>query len=109
MTIEDYLRTMEATFSPVRARGRRAVLQYHFTGSREGDCYAVVEDGTLRVALGEHPAPTAAVVTDFDLWMRILSYEEDALLAYEDGKYTVTGDVETLMDADVWFVRRVPR
>ena len=109
MTIEGYLRTMEDTFSAARAQGRCAVLQYHFTGSQEGACYAMIEDGALRVARGTHPAPTAAVSADFDLWMRILAYEEDGLLAYQDGKYTVTGDVETLMDSDAWFVRRVPR
>lgn len=109
MTIEGYLRTMEATFSPARSRGRCAVLQYHFTGAQEGACYAVIEDGTLRVAHGTHPAPTAAVSVDFDLWMRILSYGEDGLLAYQAGKYAVAGDVATLMDSDAWFVRRVPR
>lgn len=109
MTIEAYLRTMQATFSPERARGRHAVLQYYFTGSQEGACYAVVEDGTLRVGQGEHPAPTAAISADFDLWMRILAYEEDGLLSYQDGKYTVTGDVETLMESDAWFVRPVAR
>ncbi len=109
MTIEGYLQAMQATFSPERALGRHAVLQYHFTGSQVGACYAVVADGVLHTGLGEHASPTAAVTVDFDLWMRILAYEEDALLAYEDGKYTVTGDMEALMDSDAWFVRPVPR
>lgn len=105
MTIEGYLRTMQDTFCPERALGRNAVLQYHFTGSQVGACYAVVADGTLQIGLGEHASPTATVTADFDLWMRILAYEEDGLLAYQNGNYTVSGDMETLMDSDAWFVR----
>jgi hypothetical protein len=103
--IEEYLAAMQAAFLPEKARGAHAVLQYHFTGSQSGGCYAVIEDGTLRVGRGTHPAPTAAVTVDFDLWMRILSYEVDGLLAAEDGLYTATGDLETLMISDTWFRR----
>ena len=105
MSIEGYLRAMQATFVPEKARGRRAVLQYTFTGCLQGACHAVIEDGTITTCLGPHPAPTAAVTCDFDLWMRILAYEEDGLLAYQAGRYTVEGDFETLMESDTWFAR----
>jgi hypothetical protein len=107
MTLEGYLRALEATFSPERARGKRVVLQYVFTGRQEGDCFAIVEDGTIAVALGRHPAPTATVTSDFDLWRRVMAYHEDALLAYQAGQFQVAGDVEALMEADAWFVRPV--
>lgn len=105
ITIDDYLRSMEKTFAPERARGKHAVLQYVFSGSQTGACYAVIDDGHLSVAHGQHPAPTATVCCDFGLFLRMLSYEEDALLAYEDGKYRIEGDIETLMESDTWFVR----
>src|SRR5689334_13431790 len=105
MTIDDYLRMMQATFSADRTQGKYAVLQYRFSGAQEGVCHAVVEHGTIRVCRGEHPAPTAEVRCDFQFWMRILAYQEEPLLAYQDGKYAVAGDLETLMDSDAWFVR----
>ena len=107
ITIDDYLLSMQTTFVPERARGRYAVLQYVFTGSQCGTCHAVVDDGTLAVARGTHPAPTATMYCDFDLFLRLLGYEEDALLAYQAGKFRVEGDVETLMESDTWFVRPV--
>lgn len=104
-TIDDYLAAMRAAFVPERARGAHAVLQYTFTGSQTGGCYAIVEDGTLEVARGIHPAPSATVTVDFDLWTRILTYEVDGLLAMEDGLYQAEGDLETLMVSDTWFRR----
>jgi hypothetical protein len=105
MTIEQYLNTMQASFSPELTRGKHAILQYHFVGSQAGSCYAIVEDGTLFVRMGVHPAPTSTVTTDFDLWMRVMSYQEDPLLAYQDGRYSVTGDIEMLLESDAWFPR----
>ena len=104
-TIDEYLAAMQATFLAERARGAHAVLQYTFTGSQTGGCYAIIEDGTLQVSRGTHPAPTATVTVDFDLWMRILAYEVDGLLAAEDGLYTASGDLEMLMISDTWFRR----
>ena len=106
MTIDDYLHSMQVTFSPERAHGKHAVLQYVFTGSQSGACHAVVDDSILTVARGEHPAPSVVVTVDFDLWMRILAYQEDGWLAYLAGKFNVTGDLELLMESDTWFVRR---
>lgn len=104
-TIDDYIKAMQASFVPEKARGAHAVLQYQFTGCQTGACYAIVEDGTLRVARGTHPAPTATVTVDFDLWMRILAYEVDGLLAVQDGQYQAEGDLETLIESDTWFRR----
>jgi len=104
-TIDELLITMRASFAPERAHGQVATIQYVFSGSDTGSCYAVIEDGTLQVARGEHPAPDVTVTCDFDLWLRILAHEEDGLMAWQEGKYTVAGSMETLMDADLWFAR----
>ncbi len=104
-TIESYLRSMERTFASERAQGKRAILQYTFTGRQQGVCHAIIQNGTLTVAMGPHPNPTASVTCDFDLWMRIMSYEVDGLLAYQDHLFDAEGDIETLLESDSWFVR----
>jgi putative sterol carrier protein len=104
-TIDDYMRATRQSFLPERARGRRATLQYHFSGRVADSCYAQIDDGVLLVARGTHPAPTATVRADFDLWIRILSYEVDGLMAFQAGAYQVEGDLETLMESDTWFRR----
>jgi hypothetical protein len=106
-TIESYLRSMERTFACERARGKRAILQYTFTGSQHGVCHAIVENGTLCVGMGPHNNPTVGVTADFDLWMRVTSYEVDGLLAYQEHLFEVEGDIETLLESDSWFVRPV--
>ena len=105
MTIDDYMGMLRGSFQPDRARHAHAVIQYEFSGRQAGVCHAVVDAGALQVACGPHPQPTATVRTDFDLWLRIVSYEEDALLLYQDGAYNIDGDVEALMVADSWFKR----
>ena len=104
-TIDDYMRLARQSFLPERARGRNAVLQYHFTGRVTESCYVQLEDGALLVAQGTHPHPTATVRVDFDLWLRILSYQVDGLMAYQAGEYQVEGDLETLIESDTWFHR----
>jgi putative sterol carrier protein len=104
-TIDEYMDAMRQAFVPAKAHRARAVLQYRFTGRESGACYAVVEDGTIAVARGTHPAPTATVTVNFDLWLRILAYEIDGLLAFQEGRFAVTGDIATLMISDTWFKR----
>lgn len=105
---QSYLSAMRATFDGERARGKRVTLQYIFTGAVEGACYATIADGELYVAEGRCPAhaiPDATVTVDFTLWQRMLAYREDMLLAYQAGRFTVEGDVETFMESDSWFRR----
>jgi putative sterol carrier protein len=104
-TIDDYMRLVRQSFLPERTRGRNAVLQYHFTGRVVDSCFARIEDGALLVAQGTHPHPTATVRVDFDLWLRILRYQVDGLMAYQAGEYQAEGDFETLMESDTWFSR----
>ena len=105
-TIDELLTSMQASFAPERARGQMATIQYVFSGRDTGSCYVVIADGALHAARGEHPAPDVTVTSDFELWLRILTHEEDGLMAWQEGKYTVAGSMETLMDSDLWFVKR---
>ena len=104
-SIDAYVEMLRATFSAERAANRAVVVQMQFSGRVAGSCYFSVEGGRLEAARGTHPSPTATVATDFDLWMRVVSYQEDALLAYQAGTFVVTGDVDTLLESDAWFVR----
>jgi putative sterol carrier protein len=103
MTIEEYLRRLERAFLPERAAGRSAIFQYEFSGRCVGTCHVVIHNGMLRAAMGPHLTPSAVIESDFDLWLRLVTYEEEPLLAYQRGAYKVSGDLELLMEADTWF------
>jgi putative sterol carrier protein len=96
---------LRAAFDAERVGETRATVQYLFTGAVTGACYASVADGALLVAEGRHPAPTVAVTTDFELWKQIIAYHHDPLMAYQEGLFTVEGDMETLLESDTWFRR----
>ena len=108
-TLESYMALARDSFDPERAAGRSASLQYNFTGAVTGACYIIIHDGALVVAEGHCAAPTATVTSDFDLWLRIISYDLDPLIAYQEGLFTVDGDLETLLESDAWFRRRPRR
>ena len=103
--LRGYMDALRASFDAERAAGRRAVLQYCFTGAVTGACYADIAEGALTVCEGNHPTPTATVHADFDLWLRVIAYHLDPLMAYQEGLFTVEGDVEALIETDTLFVR----
>lgn len=103
--LRGYMDALRASFDAERAAGRRAILQYCFTGAVAGDCYADIADGALTVCEGRHPTPTATVRADFDLWLRVIAYHLDPLMAYQEGLFTVEGDVDTLIETDTLFAR----
>jgi len=103
--LQEYMAALRASFDAGRAGEIRATVQYIFTGAVNGACYASVADGALEVGEGVHPAPTVAVTTDFALWIQIIAYHHDPLMAYQEGLFTVEGDMETLIESDTWFRR----
>ncbi|HEX8997380.1 MAG TPA: SCP2 sterol-binding domain-containing protein [Ktedonobacterales bacterium] len=103
--LPSYMQALRASFEAERARGRSVTLQYVFTGAVEGACHADIVDGALTVAEGRCASPTATITADFDLWLRVVAYHLDPLLAYQEGLYSIDGDIETLIEADSWFRR----
>ncbi|HZC04792.1 MAG TPA: hypothetical protein VE338_04055 [Ktedonobacterales bacterium] len=103
--LQGYMDALCASFDAGRSGGRDVTLQYVFSGSVTGACYAAIADENIRVSEGTCPAPTATVFTDFDLWLRIIAYHLDPLMAYQDGLYRVEGDIEALIESDALFRR----
>lgn len=102
-SIEDYLRVLKANFNADVAGNQSRVLQYEFSGRIQGVAHAAIEGGEIHVGQGPHPTPTVVVHADFDLWLQVISHDLDGLMAYQEGLFTVDGDVITLMDSDLWF------
>jgi putative sterol carrier protein len=102
-SIDDYLRVLKASFNPVVAGNCSRVLQYEFSGRVQGVAHVAIAEGEIHVGQGPHPSPTVVVHSDFDLWLRVISHDLDGLMAYQDGLFTIDGDVITLMDSDLWF------
>jgi hypothetical protein len=103
--LQGYMAALEASFDAERACSRPITVQYLFTGAVNGACHAVLANGALAVAEGIHPAPTVTVTSDFDLWNRIVTYEIDPLMAWQDGLYQAEGDLEALIELDACFRR----
>lgn len=103
--LQSYMDALRASFDTERAGDREMTVQYIFTGEVNGACYATIAHGAVLVAEGRHPAPTTAVTADFELWMRVIAYHIDPLMAYQEGLFSVEGDMEALLESDICFRR----
>lgn len=103
--LQGYMDALKSSFDAECACSRPITVQYRFTGAVNGACHAVVANGALVVAEGIHPAPTVSVTSDFDLWTRIVTYEIEPLMAWQDGLYQIEGDIEALIELDACFRR----
>lgn len=104
-SVREYVDALRGSFDPSRAVGQTATVQYIFTGAVTGACYMRVVDGALTVGEGQTPNPTVTVTSDFTTWMRVVNYDHDPLLAWQEGLYTVDGSMEQLIECDAWFPR----
>lgn len=105
-SVREYMDALRGSFDPSRAAGQSATVQYVFTGTVTGACYLRVTDGALTVGEGQASGPTVTVTSDFATWMRIVNYDHDPLMAWQEGLYTVEGDMEKLIECDAWFPRK---
>ncbi len=103
--LQGYMDALKSSFDAERACSRPVTVQYFFTGAINGACHVVMANGALTVAEGIHPAPTVSVTSDFDLWTRIVTYEIEPLMAWQEGLYQVDGDIEALIEIDACFRR----
>lgn len=103
--LQGYMDALKSSFDVECACSRPITVQYRFTGAVNGACHAVMANGALTVAEGIHPSPTVSVTSDFDLWTRIVTYEIEPLMAWQDGLYQIEGDIEALIELDACFRR----
>jgi multimeric flavodoxin WrbA len=102
-SIETFLAVMQAGFNPEKAGEGRMTMQYHFSGSVEGSCHFSIENGKFTAAAGQTADPDLTVETPFEVWMDILTGKADEAQSLMDGKYTVTGRADLLLNMDQFF------
>ncbi|MBI4764713.1 MAG: NAD(P)H-dependent oxidoreductase [Deltaproteobacteria bacterium] len=102
-SIESFLAIMQEGFNPVKAGDKKMSMQYNFSGQVEGSCNFTVEQGRLTAAAGQMADPDLTVETPFEVWMDILTGKADGAQMLMEGKYTVTGQTDLLLNMDQFF------
>jgi len=104
-SIKTFMILTKMAFNPEGANGLKAIMQYRFSGSVQGDCYFSIENGKLEAVEGTCADPTMTIDTPFDLWMDIMTGKKDGSEMFMQQKYSVEGDLELLMKMGELFAR----
>ena len=97
LTVAQLMEKMPAAFIPEKAAGLDAVIQFKFTGVEAGDWYAVIKDGKVDVAKGEHASPKMTLTADSADYVKIFTGELDGMQAFMQGKLKLAGDLNLAM------------
>ncbi len=104
-SIETFLTVMQVGFNPEKAGDTKMTMQYNFTGQVEGQCYFAVEGGKMTTASGRVENPDLTVNSSFEVWMDILTQKAEGAEMMMQGKYTVEGDTDLLLNMGRLFGR----
>lgn len=102
-SIETFLTIMHQGFNPVKAGEARMSMQYNFSGQVAGSCFYTIENGKLTGEVGQAANPDLTVETPFEIWMDILTGKADGAQMLMDGKYTVSGQTDLLLNMNQFF------
>ena len=102
-SIETYAAMMKLRFNRERAGDTRAVMQFLFSGEVEAECCFRIEAGAFDVVAGRAEHPDLTIASPFEVWADILTGKADGQQMFQEGKYTVEGDVSWLMKMNELF------
>ena len=102
-SVKTFLAMMKYGFNPKKAGDGQAVMQFEFSGPVQGTCHMAIANGAIKTAVGPAESPDVIIRTPFDLWVDIMTDRQDPGQAFMDGKYTVEGDMEVLMNMNKFF------
>ena len=96
-TIETFLIIMKMGFNDAAAADTRAVIEFRFSGEREGVCHFTIADGRITAALGYAEKTDLIIESPFELWLDIMTGKKDGQESFLDNQYRVQGDFSLLM------------
>ena len=102
-TARQWVERLPQYFQPDRARGAKAVIQFHLTGEGGGNWYAVIENGTCTVTEGVSGAPHGTITMSAGDYVDLASGKLGGIRAFMTGRVKTSGDITLLRKMQAWF------
>jgi NAD+ synthase len=102
-TAREWVERLPQYFQPDRARGARAVIQFHLTGEGGGNWYAVIENGTCTVTEGVSGTPHGTITMSASDYVDLASGKLGGIRAFMTGRVKTSGDITLLRKMQAWF------
>ena len=97
-SIDEYLLLLETGFNPAKAAGMNITVQFDFTGSALGSCHIIISREKLTTRIGKAEKPDLHISSPFETWMDVTTRTADGAELFLNKAYTVSGDVDLLID-----------
>jgi multimeric flavodoxin WrbA/putative sterol carrier protein len=102
-SIASFLAVMKIGFNPKAAADTTATLQFTFTGSVEGSCHLIIDNGKIETHAGPAAKPDLIITAPFETWMDIITRKADGAQLFLEQKYSAEGNLDLLMNMARFF------
>ncbi|MCB2146527.1 MAG: NAD(P)H-dependent oxidoreductase [Deltaproteobacteria bacterium] len=102
-SVETFLILMKHGFNAEKALDAKVKIQFNFTGQIEGTCFFDIKNGTINASPGVLENSDLTIDSPFEIWMDILTRKVDGAEMFMQGKYSVEGNIELLMNMHRFF------
>jgi len=104
-SIETFLAVMKVGYNAESSGDDQLTMQYNFSGQVEGNCYFKIDKGQFAAIEGTIDNPDLTINTPFEVWMDILTRKAEGAEMLMEGKYTVEGQTDLLLNMNKYFGR----
>ena len=104
-SIETFLAVMKVGYNAESSGDDQLTMQYNFSGQVEGNCYFKIDKGQFAAIEGTIDNPDSTINTPFEVWMDILTRKAEGAEMLMEGKYTVEGQTDLLLNMNKYFGR----
>ena len=104
-SIETFLAVMKVGFNAETSGDDRLTMQYNFNGQVEGNCYFMIDKGEFAAVEGTIDDPDLTINAPFEVWMDILTRKAEGAEMLMEGKYSVEGQTDLLLNMNKYFGR----
>lgn len=95
--LQSLMAQAQAAFRPEKAAGVDAKIQFHVTGSQDGDWIATIQNQTLNVEQGVTANPNLTLSADTEDILNVVGGKLNPMMAFMQGKLQVKGDMTLAM------------
>jgi multimeric flavodoxin WrbA len=75
----------------------KKILQFQFAGELSDSCHFIIEKDNVTATRGRTESPAITIEAPFELWMDIMTRKADGQQMFMEQKYTVSGDLELMI------------
>lgn len=92
--IQEYFDTLSNRFVSSSAKGIHAIFQYKMTGKGGGVWHTIVNDGSLDIFKGRHPAPSVKLKMPAKKYVKMVNGELDGRQAFAKHQLKISGSMD---------------